>query len=70
MNTATKTINRLSNLHALALEVFGEEEAASKFLLHAHPSLNGQSPFQAALTENGGMLVEKILHKGLQGLPL
>ena len=68
MNTATKIINRLSNLHALALEVFGEEEAASKFLLHAHPSLNGQSPFQAALT--GGKLVEKILHKGLQGLPL
>ena len=70
MNTATGTIKRLSRLHALALEAFGDEKAASIFLLSVHPSLDGQSPFQAALTQSGGELVEEILNKGLHGHPL
>ena len=69
MNTAIETIERLSHLHTLALETFGNEQAASKFLLSGHPQLEGQSPFEAALTEAGGKSVEEIIWRGLHGLP-
>ena len=69
MNTAVETIERLSRLHTLALETFGNEQGASKFLLAGHPQLDGQSPFEAALTEAGGKSVEEIIYRGLHGLP-
>jgi len=68
LNTAIETIERLSRLHKLSLETFGNEQGASKFLLSGHPQPDGQSPFEAALTEAGGKSVEEIIRRGLCGL--
>jgi len=64
-NTAAVVIQRLSRLHALALEALGDEAAATRFLLSDHPELDGQSPYEAAQTDLGGRSVEELLSRAL-----
>jgi len=66
----SETIERIARLYAIALEAFGDEQAACRFLLTEHTELNDRSPFEAALTEIGGRAVEEIIEKGLHGLPV
>jgi len=39
-------------LHELTLKAFNDEQLASKFLLSAHPSLDGHSIWMMTLTVN------------------
>jgi putative toxin-antitoxin system antitoxin component (TIGR02293 family) len=64
-----ETTERLARLYALALSVFDDPAAATRFLLTPHPELENRAPFDAALTEIGGREVEEIIERGLHGLP-
>ena len=66
----SETIERLARLYAMALEAFGDEQAASKFMLTEHPELDDRSPFETSLTEIGGRAVEEVIERGLHGLPV
>ena len=65
----SETTERLARLYALALSVFEDRDAAARFLMTAHPELEGRAPFDVALTEIGGREVEEIIERGLHGLP-
>lgn len=65
----SETTERLARLYAMALSAFEDETAATHFLMNAHPELDGQTPFEVALTEIGGRQVEEIIERGLHGLP-
>ena len=65
----SETTERLARLYALALSVFEDRAAASRFLMNPHPELDDRSPFEVALTEIGGREVEEIIERGLHGLP-
>ena len=64
-----ETTERLARLYALALSVFENREAATRFLMHPHPELDARAPFDVALTEIGGREVEEVIERGLHGLP-
>ncbi len=64
-----ETTERLARLYALALSVFEDAGAATRFLMSPHPELDDRSPFDVALTEIGGREVEEIIERGLHGLP-
>ncbi len=65
----SETTERLARLYALALSVFSDQAAATRFMMNAHPELDDRAPFDAALTEIGGREVEEIIERGLHGLP-
>ena len=65
----SETTERLARLYALALSVFEDREAATRFLMSPHPELDGRAPFDVALTEIGGREVEEVIERGLHGLP-
>jgi putative toxin-antitoxin system antitoxin component (TIGR02293 family) len=65
----SETTERLARLYALAESVFGDRESTARFLMSAHPELEGRIPFEVALTEIGGREVEEIIERGLHGLP-
>ena len=65
----SETTERLARLYALALSVFEDQAAATHFMMNGHPELEGQAPFEVALTEIGGREVEEIMERGLHGLP-
>lgn len=64
-----ETTERLARLYALALSVFEDREATTRFLMNPHPELDGRTPLDAALTEIGGREVEEVIERGLHGLP-
>jgi len=65
----SETTERLARLYALAVSVFENGEAATRFLMAPHPELEDRAPFDVALTEIGGREVEEIIERGLHGLP-
>lgn len=65
----SETTERMARLYALALSVFQDQASATRFMMNAHPELDGQAPFDVALTEIGGREVEEIMERGLHGLP-
>lgn len=65
----SETTERLARLYALALSVFEDREAATRFLMTPHPELDDRAPFDVALTEIGGREVEEVIERGLHGLP-
>ncbi len=65
----SETTERLARLYALALSVFEDKAAATRFMMSAHPELDGKTPFDMALTEIGGREVEEVMERGLHGLP-
>lgn len=65
----SETTERLARLYAIALSVFEEREAATRFLTTPHPELDNRAPFDVALTEIGGREVEEVIERGLHGLP-
>lgn len=65
----SETTERLARLYALALSVFEDQAAATRFMMSAHPELEGKTPFDMALTEIGGREVEEVMERGLHGLP-
>lgn len=65
----SETTERLARLYALALSVFEDSGAATRFMMNSHPELNDRAPFDVALTEIGGREVEEIIERGLHGLP-
>ena len=64
-----ETTERLARLYALALSVFDDRAAVTRFLTAPHPELENRTPFDVALTEIGGRQVEEIIERGLHGLP-
>ena len=64
-----ETTERLARLYALALSVFDDRAAVTRFLMTPHPELENRTPFDVALTEIGGRQVEEIIERGLHGLP-
>ncbi len=64
-----ETTERLARLYALALSVFENSDAATRFLMTPHPELEERAPFDVALTEIGGREVEEVIERGLHGLP-
>lgn len=64
-----ETTERLARLYALALSIFEDAEAATRFLMAPHPELENRAPFDVALTEIGGREVEEVIERGLHGLP-
>ena len=65
----SETTERMARVYALALSVFEDPAAATRFMANAHPELDNRAPFEAALTEIGGREVEEIIARGLHGLP-
>lgn len=65
----SETIERIARLYAMALNVFVDPAAATRFMMKAHPELDQRSPFQTALTELGGRAVEELIERGMHGLP-
>ena len=65
----SETTERIARLYAMALSVFEDQAAATRFMMSGHPELGGQAPFDVALTEIGGREVEEIIERGLHGLP-
>jgi putative toxin-antitoxin system antitoxin component (TIGR02293 family) len=58
----SERVTRLSRLWAFAVEVWGGEGAARRFLRKPHMFLDGKAPLDVALTsELGGRMVEDIL---------
>ncbi len=58
----SERVARLSRLWAFAVEVWGAEGAARRFLRRPHMFLDGKSPLDVALSsELGGRMVEDIL---------
>ena len=64
-----ETTERLAHLYALALSVFEDGTAATRFLMNPHPELDDRTPFDVGLTEIGGREVEEVIERGLHGLP-
>ena len=65
----SETTERMARLYALALSVFDDQASATRFMMNAHPELDGRAPFDVALTEIGGREVEEIIERGRHGLP-
>lgn len=65
----SETTERMARLYALALSVFEDQAITTRFMMNAHPELDGKAPFDVALTEIGGREVEEIIERGLHGLP-
>ena len=65
----SETTERMARLYALALSAFEDRASATRFMMNAHPELEGRAPFEVALTEIGGCEVEEIMERGLHGLP-
>jgi putative toxin-antitoxin system antitoxin component (TIGR02293 family) len=61
---------RLARVVALAELLWEEPEEAQRFLMTAHPELNGRRPVDAALSELGARQVEDIVMRALHGLPV
>jgi len=61
--------DRRSLLEKLALEAFGDENRAAKFLSSPHALLGGETPQTAAQTNEGKKKVETILNSIIYGLP-
>lgn len=51
-----------------AIEVFGREDKARRWLTRAHPSLDGVSPVEALEAPNGKQQVEQLLQRIEYGL--
>ena len=55
----SETTERMARLYALALSAFEDQGSATRFMMNAHPELDGQAPFDVALTEIGGREVQR-----------
>ena len=65
-----EAVLRVAATVALAVYVWGEEEAAAEFLTRPHPMLGGVKPIELALSEVGVRHVEDILWGIHYGLPV
>lgn len=68
--TQSEQTERLSRLFHQAQEAFQDVEDARTFMRRPHPELGGRRPLDAAMTERGGRMVERILDSILYGLPV
>lgn len=66
---ASETVERLARLHAIVLAAFEDPAAATRFMARPHPELGDRIPFEVALTEIGGRVVEEVIERGLHGFP-
>ncbi len=67
---SVETVLRLAELEGLAQDVFETEHAAHEWLKAEHPSLEGESPLQAAGTSFGAQRVREILAAIKYGAPV
>ncbi len=65
----SETVERIARLYAILESAFEDNKAAARFLMNAHPELDGRAPIEVALTEIGGRQVEEVIERGLHGLP-
>jgi putative toxin-antitoxin system antitoxin component (TIGR02293 family) len=60
---------RLARVVAIAEDVWGDREAARRFLTTPHPEIGGKTPIDAALTELGARQAEEVMARIVYGLP-
>ena len=65
-----ETTERLARVYAMVRALWQDDLVAGHFIRTPHPELDGKTPLEAALTEIGGRQVEKIIERGLHGLPV
>jgi len=65
----SERVERVARVYAMAVEVWGDDEAARTFLSKPHPMLNNQSPLETSINEPGASQVEQLLEKLRYGLP-
>lgn len=58
-----------SQVFARALDVWDSQEDAEAFMTTPHSLLNGKTPLETSLTNDGAEKVESILHSIFWGLP-
>ena len=61
------TLARLVRLRDLANQTFKDEAKAARFMKTPHPALDGETPFEAAMSEFGAEAVNDLLGRGLVG---
>lgn len=67
MNAGAES-ERLARVCAMARQVWNSEDDAQAFLNAPHPMLQGRTPLEFSLTEEGARRVEKILQKLFFGI--
>lgn len=66
----SERVERMARVFATALDVWGDEDDARKFLFSSHQLLNHQRPIDFAFSELGARHIEEILEKLRYGLPV
>lgn len=59
---------RIARVFSFAVEVWGDEAKARKFMTKSHPMLDDRTPFEASLNELGARAVEQILGRLMLGI--
>ena len=60
---------RLACLFAMVRAVWQDDAEAQRFMNTPHPELSGRTPLESATTESGARDIEKVIQRGLGGLP-
>ena len=61
---------RLARVLALAESAWHDEGEARRFLNTPHAELDGRTPVEGAMTEDGARQVEEVIGRGRHGLPV
>lgn len=68
---STDDAQRLASARRMALDIWGDEAAASRFMAHSHPLLDNRSPDDVAReSADGQKKVEDILGHLKHGIPV
>lgn len=59
---------RVARVFSFAIEVWGDEAKARKFMKKPHPMLEDRTPFDASLSELGARQVEQLLGRLMFGI--
>ena len=66
----SERVERLARIYASALDVWGDQDDAQKYLFTPNQLLNDKSPIDVCFTELGARLVEETIEKIRYGLPV
>ena len=66
----SERVERIARIYAPALDVWGDQDDARKYLFTPNPLLNNRTPIDLSFTELGARLVEETIEKIRYGLPI
>ncbi|MGH6921072.1 MAG: antitoxin Xre/MbcA/ParS toxin-binding domain-containing protein [Geminicoccaceae bacterium] len=61
---------RLARVFAMAESIWHDESEARRFMETPHAELDGRTPVEVAMTEDGARQVEEVIERGRHGLPV